>query len=280
MNEDFTPSVDEMPPEFIDPEPDAETFDPKYGLETTTATLRGLWSAWLCNKGSGRFANPSFFGRKIGGVAAPAADAVAALEAALRSTGYQPSSRWAFYCRKIGDSDKFSLHSYGIAIDIDPKENPFSEGGAFSGKLQRRHVQAVLAIKNRKGQSVWSWGGNWRRPDRMHFQINRGPDNLEIDWTTVPGAPPQPKTTIEGASEHDVDEEENVLKRGSHGAAVGHFQKRLMAWNGDALTEHGADGDYGEETEVWVKAYQKAAELEVTGKIDGVTAALLQGEIV
>ncbi len=71
-----------------------------------------------------------------------------------------------------------------------------------------------------------------------------------------------------------------MLKRGTHGAAVAHFQKRLMAWNGEALAEHGADGDYGEETETWVKAYQKAAELDETGTIDGVTAALLQGEII
>lgn len=278
MSDDFTPSADEMPPEFIDPEADAETLDPKYGLETSSATLRGLWSAWLCNKGSGRFANQSFFGSSIGGVAAPAADAVAALEAALRSTGYQPKSRWAFNCRKIGGSDKFSLHAYGIAIDIDPKENPFTAGDAYSGKLQRRHVQAALAIKNKRGQSVWSWGGSWRRPDRMHFQIDRGPDNVDVDWATVPG--PRSTKAVSGAPVQDGDEEDNVLARGSDGAAVTHFQKRLIAWNGEALSEHGADGDYGAETETWIKAYQKAADLDVTGTIDGVTAALLQGEIV
>lgn len=281
MDENFNPNTDDIPPEFIDPEPDAEKFDPKYGLETSTATLRNLWSEWLCNKGSGRFANPSFFGRKIGGVAAPAADAVAALEAALRATGYEPTSRWAFNCRKIGGSDKFSLHAYGIAIDIDPGENPFSEGDRYSGRLKRSHVEAVLAIKNRRGQSVWSWGGSWRRPDRMHFQIDRGPDNVDVDWSTVRGADPS-KTAAVGDDETgiEVEEDEMVLKRGQHGAAVTHFQKRLMAWNGEALPEHGADGDYGAETEVWIRKYQEAAALEVTGNIDGVTAALLQGDIV
>ncbi len=279
MEDDFVPTAADMPPEFADPEANAEELDPKFGIETSTASLRNLWSAWRCNEGSGRFGNPMIYGKSVGGVAKPAVDAFLALEAALKATGYQATSRWSFNCRKIGKSTKYSLHSYGIAIDIDPRENPFTEGDRYSGKLQRRHVDAVLAIKNKRGQSVWSWGGSWRKPDRMHFQINRGPNDVDVNWATVLGGKSGSVQATVGAAIADPEvEEDNVLTRGATGAAVTHFQKRLLAWNGAALPKHQADGDYGQETVDWIKTYQKAAELEVTGNIDGVTAALLQGD--
>lgn len=279
MDDDFAPNAADMPPEFADPEANAEELDPKFGIETSTASLRNLWSAWRCNEGSGRFGNPMIYGKSVGGVARPAVDAFLALEAALKATGYRANSRWSFNCRTIGKSTKYSLHSYGIAIDIDPRENPFTPGDSYSGKLKRQHVDAVLAIKNTRGQTIWSWGGKWKKPDRMHFQINRGPKDLEVDWATVRGGArgsvrTPDETTIVGLEV----EEDNVLTRGASGAAVTHFQKRLMAWNSAALPKHQADGDYGEETIEWVKTYQTAAELEVTGNIDGVTAALLQGD--
>ena len=279
MDDDYAPNATDMPPEFADPEENAEELDPKFGIETSTASLRNLWSAWRCNEGSGRFGNPMIYGKSVGGVARPAVDAFLALEAALKATGYRANSRWSFNCRTIGKSTKYSLHSYGIAIDIDPRENPFTAGDPYSGKLKRRHVDAVLGIKNTRGQSIWSWGGKWRKPDRMHFQINRGPNDLEVDWATVAGSARGSIRTPDEATTVGLEvEEDNVLTRGATGAAVTHFQKRLMAWNGAALPKHKADGDYGEETIEWVKTYQTAAELEVTGNIDGVTAALLQGD--
>lgn len=65
------------------------------------------------------------------------------------------------------------------------------------------------------------------------------------------------------------------LKRGDKGHAVTKHQNGLMAWNPDALPKFGADSDFGGETETWVKNYQKAADLDQTGVIDGVTSALI-----
>jgi peptidoglycan hydrolase-like protein with peptidoglycan-binding domain len=265
-----------IPEEFVDPEGDGEIQDPELGFETTTSRLRSLWAPWMCRQGSGRFANPSFFGKGIGGVPAPAVDAFRALEATLRATGYEAQSRWAYNCRMIASSNKPSLHSAGIAVDIDPKDNPYTTGDPFSGKLTREQVAAVLAIKNSKGRSVWSWGGNWRKPDRMHFQLDQGPDAVDVDWSTVPGgAVLAAASGMAPAESRPTDEEGNVLRNGASGKAVEFFQARLLAWNEEALPEWGADGDFGDETTEWVRKFQTAAGLEATGVVDGVTAALL-----
>ena len=275
-----TVSEDTIPKEFLDPEGDGEIQDPELGFETTSDRLRSLWAPWMCREGGGRFASPSFFGKGIGGVPAPAVDAYRALEAALKAHGYEAQSRWAYNCRMISGSNKRSLHSGGIAVDIDPKENPFTKGDPYSGKLTREQVAAVLAIKNAKGRSVWSWGGSWRRPDRMHFQLDQGPDGVDVDWSTVPGgsALAGPKVGAPETSKTTQEEEGNVLSNGAKGKAVAFFQNRLLAWNEEALPKWGADGDFGDETIEWVRRFQTDAGLEPNGAIDGVTAALLQGQ--
>jgi uncharacterized protein YraI len=181
------PPFGAVPPEFLDPEGDGELYDPALELEST-ADMRKAWKNWLCAKGPGEFANVQFFGKGIGGVPAPAVEAFKALEAALMATGYQPRSAWSNKCRKIKNTDRYSLHSYGVAIDIDAKENPQSSGSPYSGKIQKSHVDAVRAIKNTAGRRVWQWGGTWSTPDRMHFQLDQGPDAVAIDPSTVPGA--------------------------------------------------------------------------------------------
>jgi peptidoglycan hydrolase-like protein with peptidoglycan-binding domain len=57
--------------------------------------------------------------------------------------------------------------------------------------------------------------------------------------------------------------------------AVKRFQLCLLDWNAKALPKDGADGVFGSETVEWVGRFQEAFGLEKTGKIDGVTAALL-----
>lgn len=61
------------------------------------------------------------------------------------------------------------------------------------------------------------------------------------------------------------------LRRGDSGDAVTAMQKALLVWDPDCLPKWGADGDFGEETEEAVKAYQKAAGLPVTGVYDAAT---------
>ena len=95
----------------------------------------------------------------------------------------------AFNCRKATGSKKWSKHSYGRAIDINPLENPYvSRKGHISHKAslkykKRQHLnntpsdQAVL-LKNDKATLIFkkygfSWGGDWRTiKDYQHFVKN------------------------------------------------------------------------------------------------------------
>jgi hypothetical protein len=88
--------------------------------------------------------------------------------------------------RKIAGSDKISIHSYGLAIDINPIQNPFIsfENGAarFSPESGKKFanrkineaglVEDVVQIFYENGFNIW--GGNWKEPiDYQHFQTSR-----------------------------------------------------------------------------------------------------------
>ena len=65
-----------------------------------------------------------------------------------------------FNIRKMaGNSSVWSLHSWGIAIDIDAFENGFGE----EPKMDLGLVDCF--------RPWFDWGGDWQRKDGMHFQI-------------------------------------------------------------------------------------------------------------
>lgn len=92
----------------------------------------------------------------------------------------------AFNCRAATGSKKWSKHSYGKAIDINPIENPYiSRKGHISHKAsltyrERRHQKSSYAdkavlLKNDKAVKIfkkygWEWGGDWNGvKDYQHF---------------------------------------------------------------------------------------------------------------
>ena len=75
---------------------------------------------------------------------------------------------------------RWSVHAYGEAIDVNPVENPYLEGGVVrpsAGKryLVRSNIRPGMAEPD--GQLVqafravgWGWGGRWApSPDYQHF---------------------------------------------------------------------------------------------------------------
>ena len=93
----------------------------------------------------------------------------------------------AFNCRyAVGPGPKrWSTHSYGLAIDVDPVENPYLESGRVhprTGKayLDRSNVRPGMAVRG--GLLVgtfasvgWQWGGRWQgTPDYQHFSSTGG----------------------------------------------------------------------------------------------------------
>jgi hypothetical protein len=57
----------------------------------------------------------------------------------------------AFNCRKISGTTKWSNHAYGLAIDINPLQNPFvSKSGQVTHKASRAFVDRSNKHKNHK----------------------------------------------------------------------------------------------------------------------------------
>ena len=95
----------------------------------------------------------------------------------------------AFACREITGGGKPSLHSYGVAIDINPKQNPYLKGDLLlpaNSKMfltrqpvQIGMVEPIVSIFQKNGFS--EWGGHWRSLlDYQHFQPSRLVANLLI----------------------------------------------------------------------------------------------------
>ncbi len=88
----------------------------------------------------------------------------------------------AFNCRPVTGGKKWSRHSYGKAIDINPIENPYiSRSGRISHKKslqfrKRNHritkatiLKSDLIVKLFKARG-WRWGGDWNSiKDYQHF---------------------------------------------------------------------------------------------------------------
>jgi hypothetical protein len=67
-----------------------------------------------------------------------------------------------FNIRPMRTSSTMSLHSWGIAVDV----NAFENGQGKIPKLSDGFVQCFL-------QSGFDWGGNFTLQDGMHFQLRK-----------------------------------------------------------------------------------------------------------
>ena len=94
-----------------------------------------------------------------------------------------------FNSRMIEGSGSLSLHSYGMAVDINPVQNPFLKIDDSKGLVEvfphegtlylNRHnlkpgmVEGIVDVFAGQGLSIW--GGRWTTPvDYHHFQVPRG----------------------------------------------------------------------------------------------------------
>jgi poly-gamma-glutamate synthesis protein (capsule biosynthesis protein) len=89
----------------------------------------------------------------------------------------------AFNCRIVPGTTAWSQHAYGLAVDVDPFENPEISGGAVdppaaAAWADRSRASAAMI---RHGDAAWRafdaigwpWGGDWTSPkDYQHFSAN------------------------------------------------------------------------------------------------------------
>lgn len=86
----------------------------------------------------------------------------------LYASGYRPVSIGGHNDRNIAGTNTPSLHSYGLAIDIDPGRNPVGPAGSNNHALPPN----VASLAAKYGLS---WGGTWNSyRDPMHFSVAYG----------------------------------------------------------------------------------------------------------
>jgi len=89
----------------------------------------------------------------------------------------------AFNCRRITGGSSWSAHSYGTAIDLNPRQNPYVKGATVlppegSAFLDRTDVRPGMAVEGSgpvRGFDAlgWGWGGRWSSPkDYQHFSAD------------------------------------------------------------------------------------------------------------
>lgn len=61
-----------------------------------------------------------------------------------------------------------SAHAWGSAFDINAAWNPLGKAPAAPGAVGSVWELATVAEKH-----GWVWGGRWKRPDGMHFELGR-----------------------------------------------------------------------------------------------------------
>jgi hypothetical protein len=80
---------------------------------------------------------------------------------------------------------QWSVHAYGKAIDVNPVENPYLEGGriqpaAGDAYLDRANLRPGMAapgslLNNAFAAAGWTWGGGFAgTPDYQHFSATGG----------------------------------------------------------------------------------------------------------
>jgi hypothetical protein len=85
----------------------------------------------------------------------------------------------AFNCRYATGSSRYSRHSWGDAIDVNPRENPHVLGGrtyprngaAYANRSNKRPgmLYAGSAMVRKAHKRGWTWGGGYRAPDYQHL---------------------------------------------------------------------------------------------------------------
>ena len=119
-------------------------------------------------------------------------DALKALDAIMRRYKYGPKDgqTWGYNCRRITGGQGHSLHSYGIAIDVNSLANPY--GHTLKTDMPRQMVAEIKSIRTRNGLPVWRWGGDYGgNKDAMHFEIVASPAELVVGIVSKPVPKPQ-----------------------------------------------------------------------------------------
>ena len=226
-------------------------------MSRSTTELRKLWTP-ACQFEKRALTMHS--GASLSGLNVKVFEAFQALDAVMRSFRYVPRANgpgaWetgAFNCRKITGGTNWSLHAYGIAVDINARTNPY--GKKLITDMPFAMVEAIKAIKTKNGVGVFRWGGDYRtNKDAMHYEVVASPKEMSsgVDWSTVSMEPPNPADPRTWPT----------LRMGDRGPTVEKLHG-LLAEAG--FTDVNEGRSFGAKTDQTVRDYQNSRRLDVDG---------------
>lgn len=175
----------------------------------TQSQIKAAWSP----RCTGPFTRVELYGAGAIYVRSSIVTAVKALDKVLTAYNYatRANDTGAYNCRLNTSGTSYSLHAYGIAVDINWLSNPYSS--TLRTDMFRygdgRMPYRICDIKTNNGKQVWNWGGFWfGNKDAMHYEIVCSPADIAtgINWNTVyGGAPPVEKDWFDMATKAELE---------------------------------------------------------------------------
>ena len=92
-----------------------------------------------------------------------------------------------FNCRRVKGSNAWSDHAFGVAIDLNPVQNPYVTGSSVAPRGSGRFavvdrapgalvphgtIRADDVVVRAFAAIGWEWGGSWSEPDFQHFSAD------------------------------------------------------------------------------------------------------------
>ncbi|HZT84321.1 MAG TPA: M15 family metallopeptidase [Gaiellaceae bacterium] len=85
-------------------------------------------------------------------------------------------------CSSSSTTHHWSMHAYGEAVDLNPRENPYVGCGmtrdktalSYLNRSWHRRGMVTPAVRSAFASIGWGWGGSWAgsTKDYMHFSVN------------------------------------------------------------------------------------------------------------
>lgn len=168
-----------------------------------------------------------------------------------------PGWCWGYDKKRISGSDVWSNHAAGCAIDIDAPAHP--QGVPASSTMSTAQIKTAHTIETDSGNVV-RWGGDFSRPDAMHWEIIGSPAQVAALAKTIRGKRTVTMISIDGElPDLHKGDTDPVTPGGTNW--IKRAQTALNYLAGAGLT---LDGEYGDLTAAAVKKVMAADDKRTT----------------